>query len=140
MCVRVMKMYQCRKRPSVITYRKFKNFSNIEFIKDLEAHLTKFEHFDNIPSHLFREAVNIILEKHAPPKKKHVRANQAPFITKTLSKEIMKRSHLRNKFFNTKSDIDRKVYNKQRNYVASLLGKEKKDFYGNLDISKVTDK
>ena len=53
-------------------------------------------------------------------------ANQVPFITKTLSKEIMKRSRLRNKFLNTKFDIDRKVYKKQRNYVVSLLRKEKK--------------
>ena len=133
-----MKMYHCKQRPSVITYRKFKNFSNIEFMKDLEEHLTKFEHFNNIPSNLFKETVNTILEKHAPTKKKYVRANQAPFITKTLSKEIMKRSRLRNKFLNTKSDIDKKVYNKQRNYVVSLLRKEKKDFYGNLDISKMT--
>ena len=51
----------------------------------------------------------------------------------------MKRSRLKNKFLSTKSDTDRKVYNKQRNYVVSLLRKEKKDFYGNLDISKVTD-
>ena len=108
-------------------------------MKDLWEHLAKFEHFDNIPPKLFKETVNIILENHAPTKKKYVRANQAPFITKTLSKEIMKRSRLRNKFLNTKSDIDRKVYNKQRNYVVSLLRKEKKDFYGNLDISKVTD-
>ena len=122
-----MKMYHCKQRPSVINYRKFKNFSNIEFMKDLEEHLTKFEHFNNIPSNLFKETVNTILEKHAPTKKKYVRANQAPFITKTLSKEIMKRSRLRNKF-NTKSDIDRKVYNKQRNYVVSLLRKEKKGF------------
>ena len=83
--------------------------------------------------------MNTILEKHAPTKKKYVRANQASFITKTLSKEIMKRLRLRNKFLNTKIDIDRKAYNKQRNYVVSLLRKEKKDFYGNLDISKVTD-
>ena len=41
-------------------------------------------------------------------------------------KEIMKRSRLTNKFLNTKSDIDRKVYNKQRNYVISLLRKENK--------------
>ena len=95
-------------------------------MKDLEEHLTKFEHFDNIPSNLFKETVNTILEKHAPTKKKYVRANQAPFITKTLSKEIMKRSRLRNKFLNTKSDIDRKAYNKLRNYVVSLLRKEKK--------------
>ena len=138
MCVTVMKMYHCKQRPSVITYRKFKKFSNTEFMKDLEEHLTKFEYFDNIPSNLFKETVNTILEKDAPTKKKYVRANQAPFITKTLSKEIMKRSRLRNKFLNTKSDIDKKVYNEQRNYVASLFRK-KKDFYGNLDISKVTD-
>ena len=125
MCVTVMKMYHCKQRPSVITYRKFKKFSNIEFMKDLEEHLTKFEHFNNIPSNLFNETVNTILEKHAPTKKKYMRANQAPFITKTLSKEIMKISRLRNKFPNTKSDIDRKLYNKQRNYVASLLRKEK---------------
>ena len=97
MCVTVMKMYHCKQRPSVITYRKFKNVSNIEFMKDLEEHLTKFEHFDNIPSNLFKETVNIILEKHAPTKKKYVRANQARFITKTLSKEIIKRSRLRKK-------------------------------------------
>ena len=39
-------------------------------MKDLEEHLMKFEHFDNIPSNLFKETVNVILEKHAPIKKK----------------------------------------------------------------------
>ena len=28
-----------------------------------------------------------------------------------------------------KSNIDRKAYNKQRNYVVSFLRKEKKDFF-----------
>ena len=84
----------------MITYRKFKKFC-IEFMKDLWEHLAKFEHFDNIPPKLFKETVNIILENHAPTKKKYVRADQAPFITKTLSKEIMKRSRLRHKFLNT---------------------------------------
>ena len=51
----------------------------------------------------------------------------------------MKRSRLRNKFLNTKSDIDIKTYNKQRNYVVSLLRKEKKEFYCKLHISKVRD-
>ena len=68
-----------------------------------------------------------------------MRANQTPFYTKILSKDIMSKSSLRNNFFNTKSDIDRRTYNKQLNYVVSLLRKENKDFYGNLDISKVTD-
>ena len=37
----------------------------------------------------------------------------------------MKRSRLRNKFLNIKSDIDRKGYNKQRNDVVSLLKNDK---------------
>ena len=57
-------------------------------MKDLEEHLTKFEHFGDIPSNLFTETVNIILEKHASTKKKYVRAKQGPFITKTFSKQI----------------------------------------------------
>ena len=60
-------------------------------------------------------------------------------MNKKLSKEIMKRSRLRNKFLNTKSDIDRKAYNKQHNYVASLLRNEKKNFYSSLDTKVVTD-
>ena len=63
MSVTVMKMYHCRQKPSVITYRKLKIFSNIEFTKDLEEHFTKFEHFGNIPFNLSKETVNIILEK-----------------------------------------------------------------------------
>ena len=51
----------------------------------------------------------------------------------------MKRPRLRNKFLSTKSDIDRKAYNKQRNYVVSLLRNDKKNFYSNLDIEVVTD-
>ena len=40
----------------------------------------------------------------------------------------MERSRLRNKILNTRSDLDRKAYNKQRNYVVSLLRKEKSNF------------
>ena len=49
---------------------------------------------------------------------------KAPYMNGKLIKETMKRSRLRNKFLNTKSDLDRKAYNKQRNYVVSLLRKE----------------
>ena len=40
----------------------------------------------------------------------------------------MKKSRLRNKFLNTKSDTDRNAYNKQGNYLLSLLRNEKKNF------------
>ena len=49
-------------------------------------------------------------------------------MSKKLSKEIMIRSSLRNKFLNTKSGLDRKAYNKQRKYEFSLLRKGKRYF------------
>ena len=52
----------------------------------------------------------------------------------------MKRSRLRNKFLNAASDLDRKASNKQRNYVVSLLRKEKKkQFYSNLKTNILTE-
>ena len=83
--------------------------------------------------------MNTTFEKHAPSKVRYARANQAPYMNKKLSKEIMKRSRLRNKFLNSKSDLDRKRYNKQRNYVVNLLRKEEKEFYGNLNTTVLTE-
>ena len=51
----------------------------------------------------------------------------------------MKRSRLRNKFLNTKSDIDTKTYNKQRNLCLSLIRSEKKNFFSNINTSDITD-
>ena len=39
-----------------------------------------------------------VLNKNASVKKKYIRANNAPFMTKTLSKAIMIRSRLKNRF------------------------------------------
>ena len=50
------------------------------------------------------------------------------FCKKRINKEIMKRSRLRNKVLNTKSEIDRKACNKQRNLCAILMRQLKKYF------------
>ena len=44
-----------------------------------------------------------VLNKHAPIKKKTVRANDKPFMTKALRKAIMRRSALKNKYVNQKT-------------------------------------
>ena len=51
----------------------------------------------------------------------------------------MKRSRLRNKFFNIKSDIDRKAHNKQSNLCVSLIRSEKKSFFNNINTRDTTD-
>ena len=68
-----------------------------------------------------------------------MRANQAPFINKKINKEIMKKSRLRNKFLNTKGDIDRKGHNEQRNLCVSLIKSERKNFFSNINTSDITD-
>lgn len=40
----------------------------------------------------------------------------------------MKRSRLRNKVLNKKSEIDRRAYKKQRNYAVNLMRREKEYF------------
>ena len=87
----------------------------------------------------FKAALDETLQRHTPIEKRYVRANQAPFINKKMNKEIMKRSCLRNKFLNTKIDIDRKAYNKQRNLCVSLIRIEKKNFFSNINTNDITD-
>ena len=69
----------------------------------------------------FKTPLDEVIARHAPIKKRYVRANQASFMNLKLNKEIMKSSRLRNEFLNTKSDNDRKAYNKQRNLCVSLI-------------------
>ena len=123
-----MKMYYSKQKPTIIHYRKFKDFNNDSFIKDLQTPLTKSFNEEAIPFQSLRESMNVTLDKYAPTKIRYARANQAPYMNKKLSKKIMKRSRFRTKFLNTRSDLDPKAYSKQRNYVVSLLRKEKNIF------------
>ena len=62
-----------------------------------------------------------------------------PFINKTLYKEIMTRSRLRNKFLKGRSEENKKKYSKQCNYCVSLLRKSKSDYFGNLNEKNIND-
>ena len=63
--------------------------------------------------------INYEWSKHASIKQKYIRANEAPFMTKELDREIMKR--LRNNFLRTNSEEDRLKYNKQRNFCKKQI-------------------
>ena len=62
----------------------------------------------------FEEIFLTILEKHAPMKSKQLRANNAPYMTKTLRKAIMKRSELETKYTKRRNDENRKIFKKQK--------------------------
>ena len=140
MSLTVMKVFYKKQGPNIIRYRSYRNFNNELFINEVENNVSEnYSQECNLEFEIFKDKVGYILEKHAPIKKRYIRANQAPFIDKTISKHIMKRSRLRNKFLNTKSDIDRKAYNVQRNLCVTLIRQAKKRFFNNLDTGDITD-
>ena len=57
-------------------------------------------------------------------KKKYIRGNNALFMNKTLGKEIMKTSNLRNTYLRSINETDKEY--KQRNSCESLLRKTKR--------------
>ena len=123
--------------PNIIRYCNYKIFNNEAFINDLKEQFSENNEFLNFES--FKRIVYETLDKYAPIKKRYIRANQAPFINKRINKEIMKRSRLRNKFLNTKSDNDRRAYNKQHNICVTLIRQQKKNFFSKLNTWDVTD-
>ena len=67
-----------------------------------------------------------MLKKYAPLRKKFVRANHAPYITKTLRRVIIGRFQLETKYLKTKSQTDLKLYKKHKNFCRKeKKGKEK---------------
>ena len=98
----------------ILSYRNYKNFENecLHELNKYDIHRMNCYEFENI----FMTILNI----HA------LRANNAPFMNKLLSKAIMVRSRLRNKFLKSKTRETREVYKKQRIYCVILL-RETKD-------------
>ena len=87
----------------------------------------------------FMKTVSCVFNKHAPSKRKCIRANETPFMTTELHKAIMKRSKLRKKFLKSRTFSGRKTYTSQRNLCKKLLKNTKRTYFNNLDIKKVTD-
>ena len=96
----VFKLHSPKAEAKQISYRNFRDFKEDNFNRGLQNRLSaeSIEEY-GIFEKVFLDASN----KHAPLKKKVVRANHAPYITKTLRKAIMKRSYLEKVYFKKKN-------------------------------------
>ena len=136
MVVTVLKTTFTKAKPKEIFYRCYKNFDNIKFRENLINELL----FSNLLSYSdFQCTFMRVLNKHAPLKKKLLRANNAIYMTKTLRKAIMTRSCLEHKYYKHPSAENNKAYRKQKNFCSRLYKKERKIYYANLDIQNITD-
>ena len=67
-------------KPQVITYRNYKNFDNDKFQANI-----KTCGFDTNDINSFKGTILSVFNKYAPIKKKYIRANEAPIMTKKLT-------------------------------------------------------
>ena len=90
-----MKMSFKNHSPTERHYRDYKHFDRSKFKNNLNEKLS--DGISNYES--FETTFTEVLNKHAPLRKKHLRANHAPYITKTLRKVmIMHWSQLEKKY------------------------------------------
>ena len=85
------------------------------FRSDLREELSKYHRDKTTFDHYVK--IQEVLDKHAPLKKKPVRANDGPFMTKALRKAILLRTKLR-KMYNKRRTRDKwNAYKKLRKNV-----------------------
>ena len=115
--------------------RDYKYFDRTKFENNLHEKLS--EGISNYKS--FETTFIEVLNKHAPLKKKLLRANHAPYITKTLRKAIMRRSQLETKYLKTKTQTNFKLYKKHKNSCSNLHIRERRKYCESLDTKNVLD-
>ena len=120
-----LKMFYKKQKPKIIHYRNYKVFNEQLFRIELDKKLAKID-LNNAELAKFHDKFLSVLNKHAPIKYKYIRANYSSYMTKSLGKEIILRSRLRNKFLKTKTEESKQLYNKQRNLCVTLLPKAEK--------------
>ena len=138
MTVTVLKTFFRKLPPKVISYRNYKHFSDQVFRNEVMDNL-KHHDISKISFEKFDDIIIKSLNKHAPIRKKYMRINDGPFMTKELRKSIMKRSNWKNKCNKFKTEENRLKYNKQRNKCTLVLRKAKKNYFNKLNPALITD-
>ena len=129
--VTALKTCCSKKKPRELEYCNYKNFNSVLFNEDLKC-------FFRIQLILVINLIFLkVLEKHAPRKKKILRANHSSYGSKALQKAIMKRSYLEKLYFKNRTENSLKTYKRQKNYCSKLYKKERKEFFNNINPSFV---
>ena len=94
-------------KPKEVFYRDYKNFD----INKFNCHLNMIYEITNLSEYKnFEKTYISVLDQHAPCKKKLIRANHAPYVSKFLRKAIMKRSTLEKKYYKKPTETNLRAY------------------------------
>ena len=109
MILSILKGDFTKRCPKIFTYRDCKKFDIPSFRSEILNHrILNSRDYGSVDI-----SVKSLLNKHAPIKRKYLRANDGPFMTKELRKAIMHRSKLKNRY----------TYNKMRKIIKHTNGK-----------------
>ena len=126
MVITVMKMSFKKHSPIERHNREYKYFDQTKFKNNLNEKLNK----DIFNYESFETDFIEVLNKYASLRKKFLRANHAPYITKTLRKAVMDRSQLETKYLKTKTQTNLKLC---KTFVVSYM-RERRKRYESLDM------
>ena len=124
-----------KQKTKIITYRDYECFGNEQFRESL---VTYFCTGKNISYDAFENSVLHTLNKMPPIKPEHIRCYRSPFMNKDIHKPIMTRTRLRNRFLKEPTPLNRLAYKTQRNYCVSIMCENKKQYYGSLNVNRIT--
>ena len=113
----------------IIAYRDYNNFDNTKLRYDIVTATSNVDNFG-----MFKSIIFTMFNPLIPIKKKYIRANEAPFMSKELHTAIMKRSRLRNIFPKHRIDTNKKNYSTQRNLCKNLFKNSKKSYFEILTL------
>ena len=138
MIVTILKGGFIKRGPKIVIYRDYSKFHVNDFRRALKDSLNEVNGNDTDFSK-FNGRVETVLNEHAPIKKKYVRANDGPFMTKALRKAIYICTNLRNRYNKCRSQENWNAFKKQHNKCVKILRQAKFNYYKTLDIKCLTD-
>ena len=127
----VLKTTFKKAKPKEISYRSYKMFDNDTFQRELNQKIGERTNYTKLEC-----GFSPVFNKHAPLKK---REYEVPYMTRNLRKAIANRSRLENQYYKYKTTERLRAYKKQKKVCSRLYKKERKRYYNNLDVKKITD-
>ena len=112
-------------------HRGYKAFNIDFFSKDLTGCFKSHNTYDYS---YFEKGFLKFPNKHEPIKKKILRFNKNPFMSKALRKVIMHRSKLKNIYNKCRTEDNSSNFIKQRNFCVNLLRKTMAEYFPKLNV------
>ena len=112
-----------------ITYRNTKKIDENAFRKDINEMEFKKLYEEEEPFDTLTRTFQMVIERHAPLKKKTIRGNQEPHMSKKLSKAIMTRSRIRNRYNRWKSRENFLALKNAKKECKKISAEEKKNHF-----------